>query len=278
MASNMQNVVSKADSARGQVDQNPKIQIDHLYFTYAEDGESWIIKDFSLDVYDREFLSIVGPSGCGKSTLLNIVAGLLPATRGQVYVDNQIPEKPGPDRTMVFQSDAVFPWFTVAQNVEYGMKATGVPREERERKIERYLDLVGLTEARDLYPRQLSGGMRKRVDIARALAMEPEVLLMDEPFASLDVMTKERLQEDFLEIWENTRMTVTFVTHDLEEALYLSERVVVMGRNPGRVERVVDVPLDHPRDLNVKTSDIFQDMRRDLAKVLYTMRGGIEAL
>jgi NitT/TauT family transport system ATP-binding protein len=208
-------------------DSSPKIQIDHLYFNYANTP---IIEDFSLDVHDQEFLSIVGPSGCGKSTLLNIVAGL-PANRGRVLVDGVKPSGPGPDRTMVFQDDAVFPWYTVAQNVDYGLRATGVSSPERKATVEHYLELVGLSEHRDKFPRQLSGGMRKRVDVARAIAMQPAVLLMDEPFAALDVMTKERLQQEFMDIWNTTRLTVMFVTHDLEEALYLSQRVVVMSRN-----------------------------------------------
>ena len=256
----------------------PKIQLEHLHFSYDEtqSGEL-VIEDFSLDVFDQELVSIVGASGCGKSTLLNIIAGLLPATRGRVLIDGVEPDSPGPDRTMVFQDDAVFPWYTVEQNVEYGLRAAGIPREERTTIVERYLELVGLIDDRDKFPRQLSGGMRKRVDVARAAAMEPEVLLMDEPFAALDVMTKERLQEEFMGIWSATRMTVIFVTHDLEEALYLSQRVVVMSRNPGRVERVVDVPLDQPRDLMVKTTGTFQNMRRELAQVLHTMQGELES-
>jgi NitT/TauT family transport system ATP-binding protein len=255
----------------------PKIQIEHLYFNYDKEPDApLIIEDFSLNVYDQEFVSIVGPSGCGKSTLLNIIAGLLPAPRGKILIDGVELESPGPDRTMVFQDDAVFPWYTVEQNIHYGLRATRVPYQEREETVEHLLKLVGLADDRDKFPRQLSGGMRKRVDVARAVAMQPEVLLMDEPFAALDVMTKERLQEEFLDIWNATRMTVVFVTHDLEEALYLSDRVAVMSRNPGRVERVVDVPLERPRDLIVKTTSTFQDMRRELAQVLQAMHGGLE--
>jgi len=254
----------------------PKIRIERLYFDYGEaQRDELVIEDFSLDVFDEGFVCIVGPSGCGKSTLLNIIAGLLPPTRGRVLVDGVEPEGPGPDRTMVFQDDAVFPWYTVYQNVDYGLRALGIPHVEREARVEYCLELVGLIEDRDKFPRQLSGGMRKRVDMARAMATQPEVLLMDEPFAALDVMTKERLQEEFLNIWEKARMTVVFVTHDLEEALYLSKCVVVMSRNPGRVEHVVEVPFDYPRSLVVKTTAAFQDMRRELAQVLHTMRGGL---
>jgi NitT/TauT family transport system ATP-binding protein len=256
----------------------PIIRIEHLYFSYGEGkSDELVIEDFSLDVFNQEFVSIIGPSGCGKSTLLNIIAGLLPATRGGVLIDGVEAGGPGPDRTMVFQDDAVFPWYTVEQNVHYGLRATGIPRAERKAMVKRYLEMVGLIDDRDKFPRQLSGGMRKRVDVARAMSMQPEVLLMDEPFAALDVMTKERLQEEFMDIWNAARTTVVFVTHDLEEALYLSERVIVMSRNPGRVERVMGVPLPEPRSLAVKTTTTFQDMRRELAQVLYTMRGGLEA-
>lgn len=259
-----------------QLDQ-PKIQIEHLYFSYDEDPDApLIIEDFTLSIQDQEFMTIVGPSGCGKSTLLNIIAGLLPAPRGRVLIDGIEKTDPGPDRTMVFQDDAVFPWYTVEQNIEYGPRVAGLSRDERNTIVERYLQLVGLVEDRDKFPRQLSGGMRKRVDVARAVAMEPEVLLMDEPFAALDVMTKERLQKEFLDVWSATRMTVVFVTHDLEEALYLSDRVAVMSRDPGRIEHVVNVPLERPRELIIKTSSTFQDMRRELAEVIYTMHGGIE--
>jgi ABC-type nitrate/sulfonate/bicarbonate transport system ATPase subunit len=256
----------------------PRIKLEHLYFAYEEvRAGNYIVEDFSLDIHDREFVSIVGPSGCGKTTLLNMIAGLLPPTSGQILVDGVRPERPGPDRTLVFQSDAIFPWYTVAGNIEYGLKAIGKPRKERKETVNRLLQLVGLEADRKKFPRQLSGGMRKRVDIARAMAVQPEVLLMDEPFAALDVLTKERLQQDFLDIWQTTRVTVVFVTHDLEEALFLSQRVVVMSRNPGRVEKVVDVTLPHPRRLVVKTTPEFQAIRRDLIQVMVSMHGGLEA-
>jgi NitT/TauT family transport system ATP-binding protein len=169
---------------------------------------------------------------------------------------------------MVFQDDAVFPWYTVRQNVEYGLRIKQLASEKRKALVDHYIHLVGLEEAQNLFPRQLSGGMRKRVDVARAIATEPEVLLMDEPFAALDVITKQRLQEEFLNIWTENRMTVIFVTHDLEEALYLSDRVVVMSNNPGRVSRLVDVPFSRPRDPDLKTMADFQQLRRELSHVL----------
>ena len=242
------------------------IEIDHLDFTYTE-GQK-VIEDFNLSIYDQELITIVGASGCGKSTLLNIIAGLLPPTHGVVRINGVEITQPGPDRTMVFQDDAVFPWYTVCQNIEYGLRVQKVPEQKRNEQVDHYINLVGLNDARDLYPRQLSGGMRKRVDVARAIATKPEVLLMDEPFAALDVLTKQRLQEEFLNIWSANRVTVIFVTHDLEEALYLSDRVVVMTPNPGRVRALVEVPFGRPREPDIKTELEFQKMRRELGYIL----------
>ncbi|HSB66891.1 MAG TPA: ABC transporter ATP-binding protein, partial [Anaerolineales bacterium] len=231
-----------------------KIRIERIDFSYSDNTKDQkVIDDFNLNVFDQEFISIVGASGCGKSTLLNIIAGLLPPTHGKVWLDGELVTKPGQDRAMVFQDDAVFPWYTVRQNVEYGLNTQDLKPNERKAIGDQVLELVGLTEAQHLFPRQLSGGMRKRVDVARALAIKPEVLLMDEPFAALDVLTKGKLQEEFLNIWNDNRMTVVFVTHDLEEAIYLSDRVVVMSNHPGRVRRVVEVPFARPRDSDLKT-------------------------
>lgn len=253
-------------SVSSQANDNPIIQIEHLDFAYSP--EQKIIDDFHLDIRNQELITIVGESGCGKSTLLNIIAGLLPASRGQVYMHGQLITQPGPDRTMVFQDDAVFPWYTVRQNVEYGLKVQKLSATQVKERVDQLLKLVGLYESQKLFPRQLSGGMRKRVDVARAIATEPEVLLMDEPFAALDVLTKQRLQEEFLNIWNENRMTVIFVTHDLEEALFLSDRVVVMSNHPGRVQRLVEVPFGRPRLADMKTTLQFQEMRRDLGHLL----------
>lgn len=242
------------------------IELEHLDFTYTEGHK--VIEDFNLTIYDQELITIVGASGCGKSTLLNIIAGLLPPTHGVARINGVEITQPGPDRTMVFQDDAVFPWYTVRQNVEYGLRVQKMPHQKRKQLVDYYIDLVGLTEASNLYPRQLSGGMRKRVDVARAIATKPEVLLMDEPFAALDVLTKQHLQEEFLNIWSANRVTVIFVTHDLEEALYLSDRVLVMTPNPGRVRALVEVPFGRPREPDIKTSAQFQQMRRELGHVL----------
>ena len=195
--------------------------------------ELHVLDEVSFKMDKGDFVALLGPSGCGKSTLLNLVAGLLTPTGGAIYRDDVVVEGPGPDRSMVFQDDAVFPWYTVTQNVEYGMRVKGMEKVARREQAQEYIDLVGLTGREDAFPFQLSGGMKKRVDVARALAAEPDVLLMDEPFASLDAMTKTRLQAEFLKIWEDTRATVLFVTHDVEEALFLSERIFVMSTEPG---------------------------------------------
>lgn len=246
-----------------------KIKIENLNFSYqgsASDNE--VLDDFNLEIHNKEFVTIIGPSGCGKTTLLNIVAGLFSPTRGRILLDNKTITDPGSDRTMVFQDDAVFPWYTVRQNVEYGLKIMKIQADQRNEIVRKNLEMVGLLECENMFPRQLSGGMRKRVDVARALSTEPEVLLMDEPFAALDVMTKEKLQEEFLNIWGKVHMTVLFVTHDLEEAIYLSDRVVVMSRAPGRIIRDVKLPFSRPRNLDIKTINKFQNLRRELAHVI----------
>ena len=227
-----------------------------------------VVKGFTLDVYEGEFVCLIGESGCGKSTLLNAVAGLLPISRGQILIDGEEVCGPAISRGMVFQDDAVFPWYTVYQNVGFGLKLAKVQRAECDQRIALCLQLVGLLEHKAKLPRELSGGMRKRVDVARALVMNPALLLMDEPFASLDVLTKERLQYEFLKIWQSRRMTVLFVTHDLEEALFLGDRVVVMGKRPGAVRENRKVPFVRPRDPQLRTSSEFQLLRRELAEYL----------
>jgi NitT/TauT family transport system ATP-binding protein len=258
------------DSPTRGKDDPPKIQIKDLSFSYPDKHAKTVnvIDNLSLSLYDHEFLAIVGASGCGKTTLLNIIAGLLPPRGGRIILDGREIKGPGLDRTMVFQDDAVFPWYTVHGNLEYGLKLSKIKKEERDRQVAHYLELVGLSGCDALFPRQLSGGMRKRVDVARAIITKPEVLLMDEPFAALDVMTKEKLQVQFLKIWNETRMTVVFVTHDLEEALFMADRVVVMASHPGRISRIVDVPFERPRTKDLKTTADFQAMRRDLGHVL----------
>ena len=248
-----------------------QICIDEVQMVYPQRGGGAlnVIDKLTLEIHEHEFLTIVGESGCGKSTLLNIIAGLLNPTQGRVLVKDHPVTGPGLDRTMVFQDDAVFPWYTVRQNVEYGLKIAGLDKASRNDRVNQYLNLTGLTNAEHSFPRELSGGMRKRVDVARAAITAPQVLLMDEPFAALDAMTKEAIQLAFLDVWQTAHMTVLFVTHDIEEALFLSDRVVVMARNPGRVRRIVDVPFTRPRQTELKTEPGFQRLRRELTHELH---------
>jgi NitT/TauT family transport system ATP-binding protein len=239
------------------------IQIEGLDLFYPiRNGRLQALKDVAFSVDEGEFVCILGSSGCGKSTLLYIIAGLLKPTHGVVSVNGKPVNGPGADRTMVFQKDAVFPWLTVEQNIEYGLKLKGMSATQRREVVDHYIDLVDLRDARTLYPRELSGGMRKRVDMARAFANNPDVLLMDEPFGMLDAMTKEHLQQSLVKIWSSTKKTVFFVTHDLEEALFLADRIVILEPRPGRVHSIIDVPFERPRDVNLKLSEDFQELRR----------------
>ncbi|MGB9867916.1 MAG: ABC transporter ATP-binding protein [Bacillota bacterium] len=202
------------------------------------------LEDVDLEVYEGEFLCIVGPSGCGKTTLLKVLGGLEHATTGEVWVHSN-GRLPG--TAMVFQDHCIFPWFTVKENIEYGLKLIGVGREQRERICSRLLDMTGLRGFEGAYPRQLSGGMKQRVNVARAIAVDPDVLLMDEPFGSLDEHTRLLLQMELLRLWEGSGKTVVFVTHSVDEAISLGDRIVVMTRRPGRVKMAVPVDIDRPR-------------------------------
>jgi NitT/TauT family transport system ATP-binding protein len=205
------------------------------------------IDRFDLAVDDGEFVCLLGPSGCGKSTLLNIVAGFVRATEGRVTLDGTEVSAPGRDRGVVFQDSALFPWFRVGQNVEFGLKMARMSRPERERIADQYLDLIGLRAFRAAFPKELSGGMKQRVAIARALAGDPKILLMDEPFGALDAQTRGTMQDEVTKIWAATGKTILFVTHAIEESLLLADRVVVMSPRPGRIKAVLPVPLDRPR-------------------------------
>jgi NitT/TauT family transport system ATP-binding protein len=203
------------------------------------------VHDVSFDVREGEFVSVVGPSGCGKTTILNMIAGFIPHTGGEILLDGIPVKGPGPDRGVVFQSFALFPWKTVLDNVAFGPKMRGIGREEREKIAREYLALAKLTEAAGRYPNELSGGMQQRVGVVRALANEPEVLLMDEPFASVDAQTRMTLQEELTRIWWEKRPTVIFITHDVPEAVFLADRVIVLSK--GRVLRELEVNLPRPR-------------------------------
>jgi NitT/TauT family transport system ATP-binding protein len=225
------------------------IQIDHVSQTFQTSGRQshLAISDISLTIEDGAFVSILGPSGCGKSTLLYIVGGFVNPTQGVAKVKGAAITGPGPDRGPVFQEFALFPWKNVLGNVMYGLRQQGVPRAEAEAQSRRLIEMVGLKGFENFYPKELSGGMKQRVAIARTLAYKPAVLLMDEPFGALDAHTRTRLQNDLLNIWERDRKTVLFVTHSVDEAVFLSDRVVVMTRAPGRIKEIVEIDLPRPR-------------------------------
>jgi len=202
------------------------------------------LADVSLDVRPREFVALLGPSGCGKSTLLYLIGGFLPVEQGRILVDGSPVAAPGPDRGIVFQHFALFPWKTVRANVLYGLERMGLARDERETRAQSFIDLVGLGGFEDAYPSQLSGGMKQRAAIARTLAVDPKILLMDEPFGALDAQTRALMQTELLAIWRRTPKTVIFVTHDVQEAVYLSDRVAVMSARPGRIKAIIDTRFD----------------------------------
>jgi NitT/TauT family transport system ATP-binding protein len=219
-----------------------------------------------LDVADNDFITILGPSGCGKSTLLRIVAGLDRPTTGRVVLDGQVVEGPGPDRGMVFQSYTLFPWLTVAGNIAFGLREKGIAEKERARIVAQYVNRVGLNDFEHYWPRQLSGGMQQRTAIARALANDPKILLLDEPFGALDNQTRALMQELLLGIWERERKTVLFVTHDIEEAIFLGSRCVVMTARPGRIKADVRIDLPYPRHYTIKTSAEFSALKAQLTE------------
>jgi NitT/TauT family transport system ATP-binding protein len=258
-----------------------EIEVAGLRHRFEKNGESFeVLGGVDLSVAPGEFVTIIGPSGCGKSTLLFLIAGFLTPTAGRIEQAGQPVTGPSPSRGTVFQADAVFPWLTVERNVEFGPRSTGVPREERRRRVSKYLELVKLADSAKLYPKQLSGGMRKRVDIARAFANEPSVLLMDESFGSLDVMTKEGLQGELLELWDRERKTALFVTHDIEEAIFLADRVVVMKSNPGGILAEHRVEFPRPRTPELRADPAFQRLRQELAAQLAhsPSPGGVEGV
>jgi len=225
--------------------------------------------DVSLNIRKNEFVSLLGPSGCGKTTLIRIIAGLIAADRGEIAVDGKTVTAPGRDRCMVFQQFGLLPWRTVISNVEFGLEIDGVPREQRHETARHYLKLVGLEGFEGYYPHQISGGMQQRVGIARALSKKPQILLMDEPFGAVDAQTREQLQEELLKIWAQTDTTVLFVTHSIDEAIYLSDRVVVMQARPGRIKEEFGVDLPRPRwEGDVKADPRFSQMRARLRDAL----------
>jgi NitT/TauT family transport system ATP-binding protein len=227
------------------------------------------LDDFTLQVEEREFVSIVGPSGCGKTTFLSMVAGLQNISSGELYLEDRPVDGPDPRHAIVFQEYLLFPWRTVRQNVEFGPEVRGLPKEKRRQIAEKYLKLVGLEGFEKRYPHELSGGMKQKAAIARALANEPKILLMDEPFASLDALTRETLQQELLRIWQQTEATVLFVTHSIAEAVYLSDKVVVMSKRPGKIRGVAKIDLPRPRTGQMLTSPEFIGYERYIRELVW---------
>ncbi|MGM9949193.1 MAG: ABC transporter ATP-binding protein [Lysinibacillus sp.] len=228
------------------------------------------IHDVDFFVKEGEFITLVGPSGCGKSTLLDLLLGLSKPTKGRILIDGREIRGPGLDRGIVFQQYALFPWKTARANIEFGLEAKGVPRRDWAAQADHYLELVGLKHFADRYPHELSGGMKQRVAIARSLAFNPDILLMDEPFAALDAQTRETLQSELLRIWQKTKKTIIFITHGIDEAVYLGQRVVVLSPNPGSVKKIVDIPIKNRLyDTDIKSNPDFIKARREVWSLLH---------
>lgn len=227
------------------------------------------LKEINFEVKRREFVTVIGPSGCGKSTLIRILAGLETQSSGEVLLDGRTVSGPGPDRGMVFQGYTLFPWLTVKKNVMFGLERSGHSKASAEEDARSWINLVGLSKFEDSYPHQLSGGMKQRVAIARALANQPRILLMDEPFGALDAQTRARMQAYLLDIWKNIDITILFITHDLDEAIYLADRILVLKAHPGEVQEVIEVPVPHPRHPEQLLSPEFLATRARLEELIH---------
>ncbi|RUR01798.1 ABC transporter ATP-binding protein [Labedella endophytica] len=249
---------------------SPKISVRDVKKTFTLKNEEFVaLGGVDLDIADNEFVTVVGPSGCGKSTLMNILAGLDEPTAGEALVDGVAVDGPGPERGVIFQQYALFPWLTVRQNVEFGLKTAKVPRAERRERADYFIRMVGLEQFADALPKMLSGGMKQRCAIARAYAVNPSILLMDEPFGALDALTRVKLQEQLLDTWSQEKRTVMFITHDVDEAVFLANRVVVMAARPGRIFDVIDVNLPYPRTEDVRLSPEFGELRNRVWHSVY---------
>src|SRR3984957_2271113 len=247
------------------------LKVRNLKKCFGSNGNTHVVFDnVSLDIHRREFICVVGASGCGKSTLARIVAGLDDASGGTVLLDGKTVAGPGPDRGMVFQGYTLFPWLTVKRNIMFGLKMHGKEDSIAESEARQWLDMIGLSKFEDLYPHELSGGMKQRVAIARALANNPRILLMDEPFAALDALTRCKMQSYLMQIWKKVDVTVLFITHDLEEACYLADRIVVMGTNPGRVLEVIENPMPRPRSTDQLISPEFLALKHRLDELIHS--------
>ncbi len=262
--------MSTTASDRGQVTP-PKLRLEHVTKQFDVRGTKdkfTAIADIDIDLAAGEFLVLVGPSGCGKSTLLDLLGGLSTPTSGRILLDGKPVTGPGLDRGIVFQQYALLPWRTARHNIEFGLEAKGLPKKERRSLAEHYLELVGLHGFGDRYPHELSGGMKQRVAIARSLAFDPEVLLMDEPFAALDAQTRESLQDELLRIWKATGKTILFITHGIDEAIYLGQRVAVLTSRPGRVKTFVDIDIDRSGE-DVRSNEQFRQYRHTIWTLLH---------
>nr|WP_309099008.1 ABC transporter ATP-binding protein [Fredinandcohnia onubensis] len=247
-----------------------KVKIDNVMKAYnSRNGEVIALNGINLDIKENEFITVVGPSGCGKSTLLNIIAGLEKPTSGTVYCDNKEITGTGTERGVVFQQYALFPWLTVKGNVEFGLKLQGIKKKEAEELALKYIKMVDLEDFVDHYPKELSGGMKQRVAIARAYAANPSVLLMDEPFGALDAQTRTQLQEELLHTWEKEQKTCFFITHDVDEAIILGQKVVIMSARPGRIKEIVDINIPYPRNQETKISKEFLDAKNYIWSQVY---------
>lgn len=247
-----------------------KLKIDGVKKVYnTRNGDVVALNGVDLDIKENEFICVVGPSGCGKSTLLNIIAGLEMPTEGAVYIDNKKIEGTGVERGVVFQQYALFPWMTVLKNVMFGPRLQGKSKEEAEEIAMKYIKMVQLEDFINHYPKELSGGMKQRVAIARAYAVNPEVLLMDEPFGALDAQTRTQLQTELLETWEKEQKTCFFITHDVEEAIILAQKVIIMSARPGRIKDIVDIDIPYPRTQETKMTDRFLELKNHIWGQVY---------
>ena len=250
---------------------NPKIALTNVSRKYVVGGESfYALKDVTLELGESEFVTVVGPSGCGKSTMMNLLAGLDEPTEGTAVVDGEIVRGPSPERGVIFQQYALFPWLTVRENVEFGLKSDkSLSRAKRREIADHFIEMVGLTQFADALPKTLSGGMKQRCAIARAYAVNPAILLMDEPFGALDALTRVQLQSQLLDAWSQDKRTVMFITHDVDEAVFLANRVVVMAARPGRIYDIVPIDLPYPRDDEMRLSPEFAELRNQIWQAVY---------
>ncbi len=246
-----------------------EVQGLHKIFTSPQGNKITALKDINFKVHRREFVCVIGPSGCGKSTLIRILAGLETQTTGKMLLNGEEVQGPSPDRGMVFQGYTLFPWLTVKQNVMFGLLRSGHSKVVAEEDAFQWIELVGLSKFANNYPHQLSGGMKQRVAIARALANQPKILLMDEPFGALDAQTRSKMQEYLMDIWQNIDITVLFITHDLDEAVYLADRILVLKANPGEVNEIIEVPVPQPRSPDQFLSEEFLATKKHIEELIH---------